>query len=163
MAQLEAVQLVKAREEDAAGLADISKRAFHTDVHCGSPWGASGPPGYDSPEAQLRFMRGCDYYAILVGGVMAGAIMVLEKEDRHCECCGLFVDPEYHNRGIAARAFDLIWAIYPDVQRWTVGTPAWNTRTNHFYQKLGFVRIGEDGPDGVIYEKVVSSSEEEMR
>jgi GNAT superfamily N-acetyltransferase len=100
-------------------------------------------------------MGGCDYYKILCGDRILGAIMVLEKEGQCYECCGLFVDPEYHNRGIATRAFDLIWLKYPDAERWIVGTPAWNHRTRHFYQKLGFVKVGTDGPDGVVYEKVM--------
>jgi GNAT superfamily N-acetyltransferase len=153
---MEEIKLEKAREENAEKLADISKRAFHTDVHVGSPWGESGPPGYDSPEAQVRFMNGCDYYEIRYGDALVGAIMVLRKKTAHYECCGLFVDPEYHNRGIATRAFELIWAMYPEAKGWTVGTPAWNERTNYFYQKLGFVKTGTDGPDGIVYERRVS-------
>ena len=62
------IRLVKARAQHAAELADISKRAFHTDVHCGSPYDApGGPPGYDSPRAHARFMKECDYYEILRG------------------------------------------------------------------------------------------------
>ena len=82
--------------------------------------------------------------------------MVLPKGDRQYECCGLFVDPDYHNRGVATRAFELVWAIYPDAELWMVGTPAWNTRTNYFYQKLGFVKVGTDGEDGVVFEKRMS-------
>ncbi|MCP4543375.1 MAG: GNAT family N-acetyltransferase [Chloroflexi bacterium] len=148
------VRLEKARKENAERLADISKRAFHTDVHCGSP-GKGGPPGYDSPQAQARFMRGCDYYEILLGDVIVGALMAIKRKDRYYECCGLFVDPEYHNQGIATRAFDQLWDKYPDAERWKVGTPVWNTRTNYFYQKLGFYKIGTDGPDGIVYEKVM--------
>jgi len=46
-------------------------------------------------------MKNCDYYKILYDDVIVGALMVLKKEEQHYECCGLFVDPEYHNRGIA--------------------------------------------------------------
>ncbi len=154
MEQLNGVRLVKARQEDAARMADISKRAFHSDVHCGSP-GEGGPPGYDSPEAQARYMRGCDYYGIFFGDVIVGALMAIKREGRCYECCGLFVDPEYHNQGIATRAFDLLWEKYPDAECWRVGTPVWNTRTNHFYPKLGFFKVGTDGPEGVVYEKVM--------
>lgn len=156
---MKAVTLVRASEKNAEELADISRRAFHTDLHVGSPGGESGPPGYDSPEAQVRFMNGCDYYEIRYGDVLVGAIMVLQKSAAHYECCGLFVDPEYHNRGIATRAFELIWTMYPHAKRWTVGTPAWNERTNHFYQKLGFVKAGVDGPDGIVYERRMSYGE----
>jgi len=45
--------------------------------------------------------------------------------------------------------------MYPLAKVWRVGTPAWNVRTRHFYEKLGFVKVGTDGRDGVIYQKVM--------
>ncbi len=158
MEQLEFIKLVEAREEDANRLADISKRAFHTDVQCGAP-GEGGPPGYDSPKAQARFMKECDYYKILYEEIMAGAIMAIRRRRYHYECCGLFVDPEYHNRGIATKAFEVLWTRYPDAKLWTVETPAWNTRTNHFYTKLGFEKIGKIGSNMNYFEKVISSDQ----
>jgi len=155
MEVFEEIKLVRAREEDAERLAEISKRAFHSDIHCGAPE-EGGPPGYDSPKAQISFMKSCDYYKILYDDVIVGALMVLKKEDQHYECCGLFVDPEYHNRGIATKAFELIWAKQPNVKRWTVGTPPWNRRTTHFYKKLGFGKVGIYPDGGIMFEKNVS-------
>ena len=37
----------------------------------------------------------------------------------------------------------------------TLGTPAWNRRTRHFYKKVGFVKIGEDGHGGVLFERKI--------
>ncbi len=42
------VTLAKAKARDADALADISERAFNSDVDCGAP-GPGGPPGYDQP------------------------------------------------------------------------------------------------------------------
>jgi hypothetical protein len=39
------------------------------------------------------------------------------------------------------------------VKRWTLGTPAWNRRTRHFYKKVGFSEIGEDGHGGILLER----------
>ena len=148
------IRLVKARTQHAAKLADISRRAFHTDVNCGSPYDTpGGPPGYDSPRAHARFMRECDYYEILRDKALVGAVMAIRRAPRQYECTGLFVDPDCHNQGIATGAFDLLWQEYPLAKRWTVRTPAWNARTRHLYEKLGFVLVGTDGRDGVIYER----------
>jgi hypothetical protein len=38
-------------------------------------------------------------------------------------------------------------------KKWTLGTPAWNRRTRHFYKKVGFVEVGKDGHDGILFEK----------
>jgi hypothetical protein len=42
---------------------------------------------------------------------------------------------------------------FPEARRWTLGTPLWNLRTQHFYEKVGYVKIGMEGSDGVRYEK----------
>ncbi|MFW9778195.1 MAG: GNAT family N-acetyltransferase [Candidatus Heimdallarchaeota archaeon] len=154
------VNIEKAKQEDAHKLALISKKAFDSDSEVGAP-GPGGPPGYDTSAAQLRFMKFMDYYKILfeekiVGGIFSRGVKhhrVLER---------IFVDPAHHNKGIAARAMELLWEQYPSVQLWTLGTPEWNVRTNHFYQKLGFIQIGWDdeypGWRGIWYQKVMDSS-----
>jgi RimJ/RimL family protein N-acetyltransferase len=150
-----AIRLVKARTQNAEKLADISKRAFHTDRDCGSPYDTpGGPPGYDSPRAHTRFMRECDYYEIWRGKELVGAVMAICRAPRQYECTGLFVEPEVHNQGIATRAFDLLWQEYPLAKRWTARTPEWNTRTRHLYEKLGFVLVGKERREGVVYERV---------
>jgi RimJ/RimL family protein N-acetyltransferase len=149
------IRLVKARVQDAEKLADISRRAFHTDVHCGSPYDTpGGPPGYDSPRAHTHFMKQCDYWEIRRGKELVGAAMAIRRAPRKYECTGLFVEPEYHNQGIATQAFGLLWQEYPLAKRWIVRTPEWNTRTRHLYEKLGFVLVGTEGRKGVIYERI---------
>ena len=64
----EEIKLLRAKEEDAERLAEISKRAFHSDIHYGAPE-EGNPPGYDSPKAQISFMKNCDYYKILYDNV----------------------------------------------------------------------------------------------
>ncbi|MDH5201334.1 MAG: hypothetical protein OEW93_10630, partial [Candidatus Bathyarchaeota archaeon] len=61
----ERVSLAPAEEEDAEELAYICKRAFDTDVDVGAP-GPGGPPGYDSPGAQVRLMGFMDYHKVLL-------------------------------------------------------------------------------------------------
>jgi GNAT superfamily N-acetyltransferase len=153
---LQSVCLVRANPANATALADISRRAFHTAMDCGSPYDTpGGPPGYDSPTAHRRFMRECHYYEILYRGKLVGALMVVERGPDHCECTGLFLDPKVQNKGIAARAFELIWERYPQARRWTVNTQAWDRRTNHFYPKVGFQKVGDDGQGGVWYERII--------
>jgi hypothetical protein len=59
------VEVKKVRSQDASALAEASKRAFHSDLHCGAPPEPSGgPPSYDSPHWQRKMMRIADYYKI---------------------------------------------------------------------------------------------------
>ena len=51
----------------------------------------------------------------------------------------------------------MIWEKYPSADLWVLGTPEWNTRTNPFYQNIGFTQIGKTHDysnwDGIYYEK----------
>jgi GNAT superfamily N-acetyltransferase len=159
------VSLEQASVEDAMQLAEISKRAFHSDIHVGAPTKreddsareGGGPIGYDSPEFQTRMMRVCRYYKMIYDGRIAGGLIASRRRPGHYELERIFVDPEYHNRGIGTEAMKWVFAQFPDAKIWTLGTPEWNVRTRHFYEKLGFVQIGwtKDEPEwnGRYYQK----------
>lgn len=146
------IQCKKATPKDAPVLAQISKRAFDNDVTCGAP-GPGGPPGYDSAPWQVCMMRIGQYYKILADGQIVGGLIVLPKGPRRYELGRIFVDPDHHNQGIGTQAMGFLWQEFPLAKVWTLGTPSWNVRTRHFYAKLGFVEVGQDGPDGILFEK----------
>ena len=149
------VTLRPARPGEAGALAEISTRAFHSDHAFGGPV-AEGPPGYDSPEWQRQAMRRGRYHAITVGGALAGGAIVFDMGDGHFELGRLFLDPAWHRQGIGKRSMALLFAAYPQAERWTLDTPVWNRRTRPFYESLGFVETGRTqqpgGPELVVYE-----------
>lgn len=151
---MEEIVFKKATSRDAAVLAEASERAFHSDVHCGAP-SEGGPPGYNSAQWQSRMMRIGQYYKILVDGQIVGGFIVFRKAPREYELGRIFVDPEFQNQGIGTQAFDFLWQEFPLAKRWALGTPAWNRRTRHFYRKVGFVEIGEDGHGGILFERSI--------
>jgi len=57
------VLLEFAKKTDAEQLAIISKKAFETDIEVGGPSPPGGPPGYDSVDAQIWFMKIMDYFS----------------------------------------------------------------------------------------------------
>jgi len=135
------IVLERAEESEAEVLAEISKRAFESDIECGAPE-LGGPPGYDSPRSVAGNIKYTDYYKIVYDYLVLGAVLVGPRSEYHCEIGGLFVDPEFQNKGVATRAFILIYELYPGIKVWTLGTPEWNARTKHFFEKLGFEQIG---------------------
>jgi len=159
--------LEQARKEDAAELAEISKRAFHSDIYVGAPTKGKngnfheggGPIGYDSPEFQIRMMTVCRYYKMIYDGKIVGGLIASRKKPSHYHLERIFVEPEYHNRGIGTEAMKQVFAMFPDAKIWTLGTPEWNVRTKHFYEKLGFVQIGWTNDEldwkGRYYEKLM--------
>jgi len=162
MAVNDRVRLTEATIDDAEVLAEISKKAFDTDIDVGAP-GEGGPPGYDEPEFQVRVMDYFDCYRILLDDETVGGVYVASKTPGHKVLERIFVDPDLHRKGIGIRAMELVMESYPEARLWTLGTPEWNVRTTAFYEKLGFVQVGWDHAEpefrGRWYEKTVDPSE----
>lgn len=139
------VIITPAEKEEAVQLASICKRAFDTDAKVGAPGSEpGGPPGYDSEDAQIRFMKIFDYFTIFQDNTIMGGIIVNSVNAEHKVMERIFVNPDVHREGIGTKACQMLWECYPDAKLWTLGTPEWNTRTKQFYEKLGFTQIGWD-------------------
>ncbi|MGY5880505.1 MAG: GNAT family N-acetyltransferase [Candidatus Thorarchaeota archaeon] len=132
-----------AEPDDAERLADISKRAFDSDEEFGA-LGPGGPPGYDSSEHQKRMIENTsgDYLKILYDGKIVGGTTAYKISDSHYEIFNVFIDPDYHRKGIGKESFRLIMEKYPQAKRWTLDTPEWNVRTAAYYEHLGFKQYG---------------------
>jgi hypothetical protein len=74
----------------------------------------------------------------IVGGVMVNV------RGKHGVVERIFVDPDYMKKGIGSNTMNQAMGNYPEVTLWTLGTPEWNTRTQPFYEKLGFTQVGWD-------------------
>jgi ribosomal protein S18 acetylase RimI-like enzyme len=137
------VTIELAEPDDAEKLADISKRAFDSDIEVGAP-GPGGPPGYDSPNHHKRMIENGtgDYLKILYDGKIVGGTTVWKVSDTHYEIFNVFIDPDYHRKGIGSESFRSIMEKYPQAKRWTLDTPVWNTRTKSYYEHLGFKQYG---------------------
>jgi ribosomal protein S18 acetylase RimI-like enzyme len=150
------IRFIRAKVGDAKALARASWRAFDNDVHYGAP-GKGGPIGYKSERWQSRMMRIGKYYKILDDYKVIGGFIIFDKGNGHYELGRIFIDPDYQNQGIDAQAIKFMEKEFPQAERWTLGTPRWNKRTQHFYEKMGYIKIGADGPDGILYGKMIRS------
>jgi len=148
------IRFKRAKTGDAKALARVSWRAFDNDINYGAP-GKGGPPGYKSERWQSRMTRIGKYYKILDDYKTIGGFIVFDKGNGHYELGRIFIGPDYQNQGIGAQAIEFMEKEFPQAKRWTLGTPRWNRRTRHFYEKMGYVMIGSDGPDGVRYGKII--------
>jgi GNAT superfamily N-acetyltransferase len=151
------IELRLANEQDAEMLADISRRAFHTDVDRGNTEGPGGPPGYDDPAWQRRMMAACDYYAILQDGELIGGIIAYATAPCEYEMGRIYIAPEWQGQGLGKQAMALLWPLFPEARVWRLDTPTWNVRTRRFYAGQGFVEtvVTEDG--SVLFERQMAS------
>jgi GNAT superfamily N-acetyltransferase len=139
----DSIEVFDATTDDAEILANISKRAFESDIEVGSSV-KGGPMGYDSVEVHRRDAKRdwLDYLKILYNGQTVGGMRVYKMHPGHYEIMGVFVNPDYHRKGIGKKSFEIVMRMYPDAKKWTLDTPDWNIRTKNFYEKLGFVQYG---------------------
>jgi GNAT superfamily N-acetyltransferase len=141
---------------DAQSLVDLQIRAFHDDARIYPGVEIGGPPGYDSVEQMLDDMTKHPCYKIVCDGRIVGGIVVFDRGNRHLHLDRIFIDPDYHNRGIGTRAMQFIEETYP-ATLWTLDTPTYAIRNQHFYEKFGYVRgeefLADEGIMLFAYEK----------
>ena len=151
------VTFERATPADAEVLVQAQIAAFHDDARMYPGVEAGGPPGYDSVEATLKKIAETEFYKILVDGKIVGGIIVFDKGEGHYHLDVINIVPEYHNLGIGTKAMQFIEQTYP-ATRWTLDTPTYALRNQHFYEKFGYVKVGEIEDHGFTlfsYEKRV--------
>jgi len=147
------IKFAKATCADAQQLTEVQIKTFDDDSRrfFGKPNG--GPPGYDSVKFQLDMMEQGIYYKILDEDTIIGGIIIFRSKNGHYNLGRIYVDPDYQNRGVGTKAISFLENEFPDAQVWNLDTPMVATRNHHFYEKLGYVRTGDDGVDQYLYEK----------
>jgi GNAT superfamily N-acetyltransferase len=147
----------RATPSDAEALVAVQVAAFHDDarLHPGVPLG--GPPGYDSVDHMLATLAAAHCFKIVEGDRIIGGIIVNNEGGGHYHLDVLVVDPDWHNRGVGTEAMRFIEDAFP-AEVWTLDTPTYATRNQHFYERLGYVNTGMSDTGGhevalIRYEK----------
>jgi ribosomal protein S18 acetylase RimI-like enzyme len=147
--------LEPARPDDAAALADVSRRAFDTDAAVGGS-GPGGPPGYDTAAWQRSMMtKASAYWKVMLGDRLVGGAIVFSYPRGRYYLARIFLDPDFHRQGLGLRAMEALLAAYPEARVWRLETPPWNRRTRAFYEKLGF-RVVRETAEDVFFQKTMS-------
>jgi GNAT superfamily N-acetyltransferase len=127
---------------DAEDLVTVQIAAFHDDARLYPGVEIGGPPGYDSVEETLATIARGEFYKVSLDGKIIGGITVIDQGAGHFHVGVLAVDPAHHNKGIGSQTMEFIERTFPATV-WTLDTPTFATRNQHFYERLGFVSVGE--------------------
>lgn len=133
------ISFERAKESDAPGLLKAKVRAFEEDL---KRYGF-GPPGYDSIEDTKRAINKAAYYKILSDGNIIGGFSIYEQGGARFELGSIYIDPDYQNLGVGSKAIGFIENQFPQARKWILDTPYLNFRNHHFYEKAGYVKVGE--------------------
>ena len=145
------LQFMKAGTSDALVLNSISKQAFDSDAETGAA-STGGPPGYQSVSFHVKMARMNHLFKLAdENGVIIGGAVLFRQGDT-LNVGRIFIDPQHFRKGYGILMMREIEALYPDVKVFTLDTPAWNTRTNAFYTKLGYAEVKRTN-DLVYYAK----------
>ena len=132
----------KASTSDALVLNCISRHAFDSDTDVGAP-SKGGPPGYMSLPFHMKMARLNHLFKLTDNGLIVGGAILLPEKDT-LNIGRIFISPEHFRKGYGTYMMREIEAMFPDVKGFTLDTPVWNTRTNHFYTKLGYSEVRRD-------------------
>ena len=145
------LQFMKAGTSDALVLTGISKQAFDSDAEAGAD-SSCGPPGYQSVSFHVKMARMNHLFKLADGnGVILGGAILFRQGDT-LNIGRIFIDPQHFRKGYGIFTMREIEALFPDVNVFTLDTPAWNTRTNAFYTRLGY-SVEKRSTDLVYYSK----------
>ena len=96
--------------------------------------------------------KASEYYIIKADGLPVGAIRICHQKRGYEPPVGeipayispLFILPRFQNRGIAQIAVKMVFDLYPEATVWRLDTIKQETGNCHLYEKLGFVRVGDE-------------------
>jgi GNAT superfamily N-acetyltransferase len=87
------------------------------------------------------------YYKITHLDKIIGGIKLFDLGNNHFNLGTIYIDPVYQNMKISTKAIKFIEEEYPDVKIWSLDTPYKSYRNHYLYEKLGYVKVGEERPE----------------
>ncbi|AYW46345.1 GNAT family N-acetyltransferase [Tetragenococcus koreensis] len=138
-------KIVEKEEEDL--VTAIMTEAFNYDaeIYFGND-AEFGPPGYsDGTLARKVLLKPNvkNYFICLSNKQIAGFLSIDLKNSQLDYFC---IRTRFINQGIGTAAWQKVEEMYPG-NNWQVETPAYSLRNHHFYEKLGFIKVGEKAYD----------------
>jgi RimJ/RimL family protein N-acetyltransferase len=164
------VRLETATPEDAPRLTVVASLAFFDDrkrmpedVRAtieGAEDPSKGPPhtSYAWQHRVIARINSDDtrstYYKVILGDDrIVGGLLVIERTDLgegEWRCEGIYVDPDYQNRGIGKAIIRQMFRLHPDAVRWSLDTPDYATSNHRFYERMGFTYFGTSNGDSSV-------------
>jgi GNAT superfamily N-acetyltransferase len=136
------INITLAKEADAHKLKTIAMDAFEGNFERYGHY----PPGIESVEWHLAQIKSGDYYKIKYGDVLVGGIDLIPKNEEHYKIEYFFISSDYQNKKIGSIVMKFIEEQYKHISKWSLATPYKEYRNHYFYEKLGYVKVGEYNP-----------------
>ncbi len=141
---LNRLHFVEATEADVPALTEVMTRSFNDDSLRFHGEQEGGPDGYNDGRFFQQWMGPGICFKIMLGDRLIGAFIVFKDfPEKDSNVLGtIFLDPEFQGHGIGTFTMEYIHDTFP-AKHWVLDTPEWHTRNHHFYEKLGYRKVGE--------------------
>lgn len=144
-----------ATDADVEAMVEVQIASFESDALLYPGVEVGGPPGYNSAEHLRACLGERACYKLLLDGALVGVMIVIDEGDGHVHLDVIAIHPDQQGRGVGTAAMAFLERAHP-AERYTLDTPSYALRNHHFYEKLGYVKVGESAHLDVVlfaYEK----------
>lgn len=101
-------------------------------------------PSYNESQEKINtYINKNIVYIIEYNDEIIGDIIIRRISDEKFYLRVICVIPEFHNYGIGQKAINFIEKDNPRVRIWELITPFKSYRNHHFYEKMGYLKVGE--------------------
>lgn len=138
------VKLVRIGVEEAETLWSMQVRAF-ADLYAKYQDTETSPAAESVDKIRMRLNQSFTYYYyISADGATAGAIRVVDKQEKGQakRISPIFILPEYRNRGLAQKAMQLAEELHGSSD-WELDTILQEKGNCYLYEKMGYRQTGE--------------------
>lgn len=135
------LMLKKSTQSEAPILLEIQQQAFEADLRMYEDI-TSSPVNEPLDRLQYKIQH-YEHFTIWHNTEIIGGIDIRKLPNNHYRLNRIFIADAYQNNGLGTQIMQLIENAFPDARSWTLDTPHLNTRNHHFYEKLGYAKIGE--------------------
>lgn len=131
----------RTKEVEARRLLEIQTEAFAEDLKRYEDYDTN--PVNESIERLLWKIAAFIHYTIWLGDEIIGGADVRDLQENKYRLNRIFLSNEYQNKGLGSKIMELIESEFPSANEWSLDTPYLNTRNHHFYEKLGYKKVGQ--------------------
>ncbi len=135
------IKIIRTRLEEVEILLEIQKEAFQPDLELYQDFD-SNPAVEPIDRLKLKVER-YYYYTIFIDGKIVGGIDIRPLEENHYRLNRIFLHPNFQDKGYGSKIIKIIEDEFPFAKKWSLDTPFKNFRNHHFYEKLGYRKVGE--------------------
>jgi RimJ/RimL family protein N-acetyltransferase len=135
------VSIKKTKLDEIEDLLAIQKEVFAEDYALYEDHDST--PVNETTEKLIENIERFFHFTIWLDNDIIGAIDIRPLDDKRLRLSKLFLRNEYQNKGLGSKIIQLMESEFPLIKDWSLYTPYLNNRNHHFYEKLGYIKIGE--------------------